>query len=51
MKFKLEHNLEQRVAESSRIRSKYPERIPVICEKSDKSKVQVCFVDEVSGSL
>lgn len=40
MKFKLEHNLEQRLAESSRIRSKYPERIPVICEKTEKSKVQ-----------
>lgn len=41
MKFKAEHTLEQRRAESDRIRDKYPDRIPVICEKVEKSKVQV----------
>lgn len=40
-KFKNQHTLEQRKAESERIRSKYPDRIPVICEKAAKSKVQV----------
>lgn len=39
-KFKLEHSIDQRKAESSRIRAKYADRIPVICERSDKSKVQ-----------
>lgn len=39
MKFKQQHTLEERKAESDRIRAKYPDRIPVICEKADKSKV------------
>jgi len=37
--FKLEQPLEKRQAESARIREKYPERIPVIVEKADKSEV------------
>ena len=41
MKFKSEHSFEGRKAESDRIREKYPDRIPVICEKIEKSKVQV----------
>lgn len=42
MKFKNQHTLEQRKQEAERIRTKYPDRIPVICEKAAKSKVQVC---------
>ena len=38
MKFKQEHTLEQRQQESARIREKYPERVPVICEKADRSQ-------------
>lgn len=38
-KFKVEHNLDQRKQESERIRAKYPERVPVICEKTDRSNV------------
>lgn len=41
MKFKDEYSLEQRKAESDRIRQKYPDRIPVICEKVERSRVQV----------
>ena len=37
--FKLSHSDERRRAESQRIRSKYPDRIPVICEKSDRSDI------------
>ncbi|CAN4116663.1 unnamed protein product [Withania somnifera] len=37
--FKLEHPLERRQAESSRIREKYPERIPVIVERAEKSDI------------
>ncbi|KAG5622906.1 hypothetical protein H5410_008124 [Solanum commersonii] len=37
--FKLEHPLERRQSESSRIREKYPDRIPVIVEKAEKSDV------------
>lgn len=39
MKFKNEHSMEQRKAESDRIKTKYPDRLPVIVEKSEKSKV------------
>jgi len=38
-KFKEEHTLEHRTHESSKIRSKYPERIPVIVEKEAKSPI------------
>ncbi|KAJ8567814.1 hypothetical protein K7X08_020022 [Anisodus acutangulus] len=37
--FKLEHPLERRQAESSRIREKYPDRIPVIVERAEKSDI------------
>ncbi len=48
--FKYQYTLEQRIKESTRILSKYPDRIPIICEKSktfdnlptiDKSKFLV----------
>ncbi len=31
--------MEKRRAEAARIRAKYPDRIPVICEKNDKSDI------------
>jgi len=37
--FKSQHPLEKRKAEAARIRAKYPDRIPVISEKSDKSSI------------
>ncbi|XP_049396478.1 autophagy-related protein 8C-like isoform X2 [Solanum stenotomum] len=37
--FKVEHPLERRQAESSRIREKYPDRIPVIVERAEKSDI------------
>ncbi|WFD29152.1 ubiquitin-like protein atg8 [Malassezia sp. CBS 17886] len=37
--FKKEHSFEQRSAEAERIRLKYPDRIPVICEKADKTDI------------
>jgi hypothetical protein len=68
MKFKQEHSFEERKAESDRVRTKYPDRIPgkknspikfyesptslsisllcvVICEKLDKSKLEVRFLE------
>jgi GABA(A) receptor-associated protein len=39
-RFKNEHTVDQRKAEAERIRVKYPDRIPVICEKTEKSNVQ-----------
>jgi len=38
-KFKESHSFEKRKAESSRIRLKYPDRIPVIAEKSANSGI------------
>lgn len=35
--FKTRHDLANRQSESNRIRTKYPERIPIICEKSRDS--------------
>mmetsp|Transcript_1329 Transcript_1329/g.2034 ORF Transcript_1329/g.2034 Transcript_1329/m.2034 type:complete len:119 (+) Transcript_1329:126-482(+) len=37
--FKDEHPLEKRKAEAERIRAKYPDRVPVICEKADRSDI------------
>nr|QAR18126.1 ATG8e1 [Nicotiana benthamiana] len=37
--FKLEHPMERRQSESSRIREKYPDRIPVIVEKAERSDI------------
>ncbi|KAG2262267.1 hypothetical protein Bca4012_013087 [Brassica carinata] len=37
--FKLEHPLERRQIEASRIRDKYPDRVPVIVEKAERSDV------------
>jgi len=37
--FKEEHPLEKRKSEAERIRSKYPDRVPVICEKADRSEI------------
>ncbi|KZV94091.1 light chain 3 [Exidia glandulosa HHB12029] len=38
-KFKDEHTFEKRKGEAERIRQKYPDRIPVICEKADKTDI------------
>ncbi|XP_022878606.1 autophagy-related protein 8f [Olea europaea var. sylvestris] len=37
--FKQEHVLEKRRAEAARIREKYPDRIPVIVEKAERSDI------------
>ncbi|WJZ99317.1 hypothetical protein VitviT2T_017770 [Vitis vinifera] len=37
--FKMEHPLERRQAEAARIREKYPDRIPVIVERAEKSDI------------
>jgi len=37
--FKKQHSFEKRKAEASRIRAKYPDRIPVISEKAAKSSI------------
>ena len=37
--FKQEHQFQKRVSEACRIRDKYPDRIPVICEKDPRSDI------------
>merc|ERR1711991_1190437 len=37
--FQEEHTFEKRQSEATRIRSKYPNRIPVICERADQSDI------------
>jgi GABA(A) receptor-associated protein len=38
--FKREHTFEKRKSEAARIRSKYPDRVPVICEKDERSDIE-----------
>lgn len=40
MKFKSEFTFDQRCDESSRVTSKYPDRVPVICEKNSKTSME-----------
>ena len=37
--YKADHPFEKRAAEAARIREKYPDRIPVICEKEPRSDI------------
>mmetsp|Transcript_40952 Transcript_40952/g.89888 ORF Transcript_40952/g.89888 Transcript_40952/m.89888 type:complete len:120 (+) Transcript_40952:440-799(+) len=37
--YKRDHPFEKRSAEAARIREKYPDRIPVICEKDPRSDI------------
>lgn len=46
MSFKKEHSFNDRRNESSKIIVKYPDRIPVICEKS-KSKNDIPTIDKI----
>ena len=39
MTFKKDHPIEKRREEAQRIRAKYPDRIPVICEKAESSDI------------
>lgn len=38
--FKEEHSLDSRTQESSKIRNKYPDRIPVVVEKAPRTHIQ-----------
>ncbi len=38
MRFNLEHSFENRFIESQRVLDKYPDRVPIICEKSYTQK-------------
>ena len=38
-KFKMDHNVEERLNESNRILREYPNRVPIICETAPNSKL------------
>lgn len=40
MKFKEEFTFEQRKSESDRVIDKYPDRIPIICERTSNSRME-----------
>lgn len=46
MKFKQEHSEEDRIKESSRIRSKYPDRAPIIVEKGNDAHKDIPDIDK-----
>lgn len=47
MKFKSQYSFQERSQESSRIIAKYPDRIPIICEKAiDKKNTDIPNIDK-----
>lgn len=44
--FKKTHTLEKRLAESQRIRAKYPDRIPIIVEKAPGGEADIPDIDK-----
>jgi GABA(A) receptor-associated protein len=46
MNFKSRINFQTRLEESSRVMTKYPDRIPVICERSEYSNAQTPNIDK-----
>lgn len=46
MSFKSTHPFEKRLAESSRIFEKYPNRIPVVCERGTGSRSDIPDIDK-----
>ena len=39
MDFKTKHDFQKRISESKKIMNKYPQRVPIIVEKCDKSQI------------
>jgi len=44
--FKNQHSLKDRIEESARIMQKYPERIPVICERASHTSSDCPIIDK-----
>lgn len=47
MGFKAQHSFAERKEESAKIILKYPDRIPIICEKNTYSKNDIPIVDKI----
>jgi len=46
MNYKSRFLFEERYAESKRVLEKYPDKIPIICERENRSKAQTPFIDK-----
>lgn len=46
MAFKNNYSLEKRIQESSKIMGKYPDRVPIICEKNQAQKNDIPEIDK-----
>lgn len=44
--YKIKKSFSERKSESDKIRMKYPERIPIICEKSSRSNIPIDNLDK-----
>lgn len=48
MKFKSQYTFQSRLEESTRIMNKYPDRIPIICEKMNNIKnIELTTIDKI----
>jgi GABA(A) receptor-associated protein len=46
MDFKLKNNFKERCDESTRVLLKYPDRIPIICERTTKLNLNLPYIDK-----
>lgn len=46
MTFKSSNPFDKRLEESNRIRKKYPDRIPIVCEKSNQKDMNLPIIDK-----
>ena len=44
--FKNKHNFNERLSESKRIMDKYPDRLPIVCQRSQKASHDCPFIDK-----
>lgn len=44
--FKKQHSLQERITESTRVINKYPDRVPIICERSIKAAKDCPYIDK-----
>lgn len=47
MKFKSQMSFEKRLEESIKIKTKHPDRIPIICEKLDRKNDDIPSIDKI----
>jgi GABA(A) receptor-associated protein len=46
MDFKLKNNFKERCDESTRVLLKYPDRVPIICERTTKLNLNLPYIDK-----